>query len=232
MALNDYADREVDAVERPGRPIPSGRVTPEFALGLASGLTLAGAALAVAADGPRALKVLGPLAGAIWGYDLALKSTGACTAAMAACRGLDVVMGAGAHGATTALPAATLVAAHIGVVTEVSRREVEGAEAALAIGTLTATAALTVASAALMRRRGVAALGLLGAFLAAVTPPQAEAVRDPSPARLQRVVGAGIMGLIPFEAALLAGTGALPTALGIASLWPLGRRLARRRAVT
>ena len=28
MALNDYADREVDAVERPGRPIPSGRVSP------------------------------------------------------------------------------------------------------------------------------------------------------------------------------------------------------------
>ena len=30
MALNDYADREVDAVERPGRPIPSGRVTPRI----------------------------------------------------------------------------------------------------------------------------------------------------------------------------------------------------------
>ena len=56
MALNDYADREVDAVERPGRPIPSGRVTPEFALGLAAALTAAGAALAVAADGPRALR--------------------------------------------------------------------------------------------------------------------------------------------------------------------------------
>ena len=41
MALNDYADREVDAVERPGRPIPSGRVTPGFALGLAGGLTAA-----------------------------------------------------------------------------------------------------------------------------------------------------------------------------------------------
>ena len=62
MALNDYADREVDAVERPGRPIPSGRVTPGFALGLAAGLTAAAAGLAVAADGPRALAVLAPLA--------------------------------------------------------------------------------------------------------------------------------------------------------------------------
>lgn len=32
MALNDYADREVDARERPNRPIPSGRVSPDFAL--------------------------------------------------------------------------------------------------------------------------------------------------------------------------------------------------------
>jgi len=28
MALNDYADRDLDAVERPERPIPSGRVSP------------------------------------------------------------------------------------------------------------------------------------------------------------------------------------------------------------
>src|SRR4051812_2117383 len=40
MALNDWADRETDARERPGRPIPSGRVSPELALGLAAGLTL------------------------------------------------------------------------------------------------------------------------------------------------------------------------------------------------
>ena len=45
MALNDYADREIDAVERPGRPIPPGACRPEFALGLAGALT-AGAARA------------------------------------------------------------------------------------------------------------------------------------------------------------------------------------------
>uniref|UniRef100_UPI00215636E7 UbiA family prenyltransferase n=1 Tax=Streptomyces sp. SM12 TaxID=1071602 RepID=UPI00215636E7 len=28
MALNDWADREEDARDRPGRPIPSGRVSP------------------------------------------------------------------------------------------------------------------------------------------------------------------------------------------------------------
>ncbi|MGW5016514.1 UbiA family prenyltransferase, partial [Micromonospora chalcea] len=39
MAANDWADRRLDAVERPERPIPSGRVRPAVALGVASGLT-------------------------------------------------------------------------------------------------------------------------------------------------------------------------------------------------
>ncbi|WP_375373510.1 UbiA family prenyltransferase, partial [Micromonospora sp. ATA51] len=34
MAANDWADRHLDAVERPERPIPSGRVSPPAALGL------------------------------------------------------------------------------------------------------------------------------------------------------------------------------------------------------
>ena len=126
MALNDYADRDIDAVERPGRPIPSGRVTPGFALGLAAGLTAAAAGLAVAADGPRALAVLAPLAATVWAYDLALKATPAGVAGMSACRALDVLMGSGAHGARAALPAAAVVGAHIGVTTTVSRREVAG----------------------------------------------------------------------------------------------------------
>ncbi|MEO6086486.1 MAG: UbiA family prenyltransferase, partial [Umezawaea sp.] len=28
MALNDWADRDLDAVERPERPVPSGRISP------------------------------------------------------------------------------------------------------------------------------------------------------------------------------------------------------------
>src|SRR3954464_260986 len=55
MALNDYADREVDAVERPSRPIPSGRVSPAFALGLAAGLT---AGRGLLAPGPRRTRAL------------------------------------------------------------------------------------------------------------------------------------------------------------------------------
>jgi 4-hydroxybenzoate polyprenyltransferase len=72
MALNDYADR---AVERPGRPIPSGRVRPRVALGVAAGLTVAGLGLAGLSGRGRALAVAVPLAGTVWAYDLIVKST-------------------------------------------------------------------------------------------------------------------------------------------------------------
>ncbi len=49
---------------------------------------------------------------------------------------------------------------------------------------------------------------------------------------MQRAVGAGILGLMPLEAGMLAGTGALAPAAGIAALWPLARRAAKKRAVT
>ncbi|HUV33809.1 MAG TPA: UbiA family prenyltransferase [Candidatus Desulfaltia sp.] len=42
MAVNDYYDRDIDAVNEPGRPIPSGRVTPGEALSLTAVLSIAG----------------------------------------------------------------------------------------------------------------------------------------------------------------------------------------------
>lgn len=49
MALNDYADATVDSVERPERPVPSGRIPRRAALAVAGGLTAAGLGLAAAA---------------------------------------------------------------------------------------------------------------------------------------------------------------------------------------
>ncbi|MFI0591910.1 SCO3242 family prenyltransferase [Streptomyces griseus] len=93
MALNDWADREEDAVDRPHRPIPSGRISPAAALGAAGVLTAAGLALAARAGRP-ALTVATGLAATVWAYDLHLKHTKAGPAAMAAARSLDLLLGA------------------------------------------------------------------------------------------------------------------------------------------
>ncbi|MEV0166141.1 SCO3242 family prenyltransferase [Nonomuraea fuscirosea] len=144
MAANDWADRHLDAVERPERPIPSGRVAPGTALGVATGLTVAGLALAGLTGGRRALAVAVPLAGAVWAYDLAAKNTRAGPAAMALCRGLDVLLGAAPGRApAAALPAALSVAAHTYLLTALSRGETAGTTRRTPATTLTATLALT-----------------------------------------------------------------------------------------
>ncbi|MFJ8858837.1 SCO3242 family prenyltransferase [Streptomyces sp. NPDC102451] len=102
MALNDWADREEDAVDRPHRPIPSGRVAPGAALAAAGVLTAAGLALAGRAGRP-ALAVASGLAATVWAYDLRLKHTRLGPATMASARTLDLLLGATA----TARPGAS-----------------------------------------------------------------------------------------------------------------------------
>ncbi|WP_456481961.1 geranylgeranylglycerol-phosphate geranylgeranyltransferase [Methanopyrus sp.] len=50
-AINDYFDAEVDAVNRPDRPIPSGRVSPRSARAFALGCFVVGITLAAAING-------------------------------------------------------------------------------------------------------------------------------------------------------------------------------------
>ncbi|MFD7709393.1 SCO3242 family prenyltransferase [Streptomyces sp. NPDC059785] len=144
MALNDWADRAEDAVERPHRPLPSGRVRPASALLAASGLTAAGLALAARAGRP-ALAVAAPLAATVWAYDLALKRTSAGPAAMATARGLDLLLGAAATTGRTrgALPSAVTLGAHTLAVTHVSRRETQGGSSGAQLAALAVTGALT-----------------------------------------------------------------------------------------
>ncbi|MFE1797603.1 SCO3242 family prenyltransferase [Streptomyces sp. NPDC059517] len=144
MALNDWADRAEDAVDRPHRPLPSGRVKPAAALAAAGGLTLAGLALASRA-GRRPLAVAGALAATVWSYDLVLKRTPAGPVAMAAARGLDLLLGGVASGGDTrnAVPSALTLATHTLAVTTVSRHETQGGSAWAPLTALATTTALT-----------------------------------------------------------------------------------------
>ncbi|MFJ3336905.1 SCO3242 family prenyltransferase [Streptomyces sp. NPDC086766] len=240
MALNDWADRDLDAVERPERPIPSGRVSAPLALGTAAALTAVALGVAAAAEGRRALTVAVPLAATVWGYDLWAGSRSVGPAVMAAARGLDVLLGAGADRLRPALPAAAIVAGHTLAVTALSRAEVTGAEPWLPRGTLAATGAVAAATAfrdgparqGRGRGRRLALAGGLVAYGATAGRAQARAVADPSPGKIRGAVGAGILGLIPLQAALTAGAGQVRSALPLAAVFPLARALSRRVSPT
>jgi 4-hydroxybenzoate polyprenyltransferase len=112
VTLNDLFDREVDARERPGRPIPSGRVSVAAAKRLGWGLLATGAAMACLAARVAAVwrpAVVGiVLAGMIVLYDGVLKGRNAAgkparyamvvggamaPLGMGACRMLNVLLG-------------------------------------------------------------------------------------------------------------------------------------------
>ncbi|MFF9063259.1 SCO3242 family prenyltransferase [Streptomyces sp. NPDC014882] len=254
MALNDWADRAEDAVERPHRPLPSGRVRPAAALTAAGALTGAGLALAAGAGRP-ALAVAASLAATVWAYDLALKHTPAGPAAMAAARGLDLLLGAAATGGGTraALPSAALLGSHTLAVTAVSRRETTGGSALAPLAALATTGALTLLvthrrtrppagrraaaapglpgpgpAEATPRATGVLATALGAAYAATAARPYVHATLNPSPPLVQRAVGGGIRATIPLQAALAARSGATATSLLVAALAPAGRMFARR----
>ncbi|MEU2859981.1 SCO3242 family prenyltransferase [Streptomyces mirabilis] len=251
MALNDWADQAEDALERPHRPLPSGRIRPPAALVAAGALTAAGLALAARAGRP-ALAVAAPLAATVWAYDLALKRTPAGPAAMATARGLDLLLGATATGggARPALPSALTLATHTLAVTTVSRGETRGGSpltplAALATtGTLAWTLTRTPQAPGTAPSRYPAAAPsrhpaadtlrtvLAAAFVATSGRPLLHAALNPSPPLTQRAVGGGIRAMIPLQAALAARSGALASALLTAALAPAARRFARKVSVT
>ncbi|MCL8013155.1 SCO3242 family prenyltransferase [Streptomyces sp. AS02] len=288
MALNDYADAAVDAVERPERPVPSGRVPRRTALAVAGGLTAAGIGLAAAAGGRRSVGAALPLAGLVWAYDLKLKSTSAGGFAMAGARVLDVLAGAVVPGAgapsvgvalrRAAVPAG-LVGVHTGTLMALSRHEIGGAPVRVPAATLAVSAVTAVATAVPIARaaaesaakgrlasaapswlvaprggaanryspaplKGVAVAARSKKFRTAVTAAatlaylgtygaaQARAVQVPSGENLRRAVGAGILGLMPLQAALTARGGSPAVAAALGVVHPLARRLARRISPT
>lgn len=93
MALNDWCDRGVDAVERPHRPLPSGRVSAAAALTFAVVAMGCGLGLALLAS-PAAAGVGAVLAAAIIAYNLTHRLFAGSVILLGACRGLVYILAA------------------------------------------------------------------------------------------------------------------------------------------
>jgi hypothetical protein len=251
MALNDVADHEVDAVERPHRPIPSGRVSLRTASRIAH-LLLAGGVLLASTGGRRSFAVALPLAGSVYAYDLTLKDHPSAPVAMATCRVLDVLLGATSGGRIRdALPAAAVIGTHTAVLSRVSGREVEGATPNFAKAATAASGGVAaIAAATLLRERSagsgaqrsrpargsrvdrLGAAAILAGYTASQLRTGSGMIADPSPGNLQRFVGSSVLGMLPLQAATVLARGHRVAAGALAAAWPLARRFARRKGVT
>jgi 4-hydroxybenzoate polyprenyltransferase len=131
IVLNDVLDREIDARERPMRPIPSGQVSVTAATIL--GIALMASGIAIAAWIGRAPGTLaGILAGCILLYDGGAKNTKLGPLVMGTCRGLDVALGISTGLSLThawppiAIAGPIVLALYVAGLTYVARDEVDG----------------------------------------------------------------------------------------------------------
>ena len=222
IALNDYFDRDVDAVERPERPIPSGAVPPAVAAGLGAALLAAGIVLAGLAGG-SATMVAAVLALAIVLYDAVSKGTEAGFLNMGICRGLNFYMPmslAMKSVPTLFFSAPVLLTAYISVLTYLAREEVGGNTLERARRGVTAMAVVALVVAVAIAPWPAAPVGW--AFLALVVTRGAMLFAplwtEPGGPTTGRAIGGGILMIPLFDATFVAAAGQAPWAFAVASL--------------
>ena len=93
MVLNDWFDLELDRLERPERPLPSGRISVTMAGGLGFFLLVAGLATVIvtAWPNPVAMAMGAAIPVAVLLYNAWLKHTPAASLGMGACRALNIL---------------------------------------------------------------------------------------------------------------------------------------------
>jgi 4-hydroxybenzoate polyprenyltransferase len=206
VVLNDFFDRTLDSVERPERPIPSGRVRPAGAAWLGAALLLAGAIAASRATYEAGLIALA-IVTLVIAYDSWSKhhwSLGPLT--MGACRGLNLVLGiAAVPGAVAAhWPVSLLSFTYICAVTALSRGEVHGGPRPVAGYALLAIGAVILALLALALQSASLAIGVALTLLLAwrVLPTFWQAYRQSTAERIRQAVRTGVLSLVVLDAAL------------------------------
>lgn len=229
-ALNDYFDANRDAVERPERPIPSGRVSRQFALGLGM-LFLAGGIAVISVAAPAATTVALPLAFTILSYDGLLKGSSAGFLAMGVTRGLNVMLGITAVGdlADVAVWVFTGPAAITGYITAITYMATEEASSTNRQAVSAGLVGVVMAALAVPAIHVIAdadpvgfttGLLLAGGFVGWTGQRLRRAYAAPTPSTIGPAVGTCVLALIVLDAALAAAVGIGWAGLTLAFLVP------------
>ncbi len=236
VVFNDVFDADLDRIERPERPIPSGEISLLQAAILGSALLVLGIYAAFQPSLTSGILAVAIAASALvydkWGKHH--KILGPLNMGM--CRGLNLLLGISVlHGALDKLWfVACIPIIYIASITMISRGEVHGSNRsplyaaavlyALVIGTIFCFAFLNG-----MAMFAVIFLIFLGWM---IYRPLFKAINDPSGPNIGKAVKAGVIALIIMNSAWAAAAGALEAAFFIILLLPLSFWLARKFAVT
>jgi 4-hydroxybenzoate polyprenyltransferase len=240
VVFNDVFDAELDKIERPERPIPSGLISKNSAAVFATILLIL-AVVAAAFVHEQLFSFSFFLAFIIaiaalvydkWGKHHSFLGP----LNMGLCRGLNLLLGISIF--PEALSQYWVIAVvpimYIAAITMISRGEVHGAKKTTLFAAIIFY--FIVIASILVTAVGNGSLlytiGFLVIFIALIFPPLQKALKEPKGPLIGRAVKAGVIGLIAMNASWAAAFGAFYFALLILLLLPLSLWLAKLFAVT
>ncbi len=235
VVLNDVFDIEIDKVERPERPIPSGVVILGNARWFGLILLLVGIGLAFLANRESGIIAIF-LAVAILSYDKFAKHHAFLGPLnMGICRGLNLLMGISLLNTMENWPYVLVPVVFIFAVTMVSRGEVHGKNKGNIVfaGLLYILVLVGVYYLHCVYTDGdLWHLVFLVLFAFMVFRPLIRAYRENSPVNIKKAVKAGVLSIILLDAAIAVGHSNLIIGLVILLFLPLSMYLAKQFAVT
>lgn len=236
IVFNDVFDAELDKVERPERPIPSGIISKQQATLLGSILLVTGILMAAVVHVTAGLIALVIAAAALLYDQFSKHHTILGPLNMGLCRGYNLLLGISIS--LSALTQWYLLAIipilYIFSITLISQGEVHGGGKVklLAAAFLYGIVASSILALAVLNERLWQTLLLLVPFLFMIFKPLVKAIREPIGRNIGKSVKAGVISLILMDAAWAASFNSLLAALIIACLFPVSIWLGKRFAVT
>ena len=237
VVFNDVFDAELDAKERPERPIPSGRASRGGATLLGSLLLIVGLVAGSQVSWLSATLALGVAFAALLYDSFGKHHPVLGPLNMGVCRGGNLLLG------ISAVPAmvgehwflAVIPIVYIAAITALSRGEVHGAKASTGVIALLLIGIVIgglLGLGLLKDYEILAALPFVALFAGRVLLPFVKAVSEPTPDQIRTAVKAGVLSLIVLDATLAAGFASWPYGLLVLSLLPISMALAQMFAVT
>jgi 4-hydroxybenzoate polyprenyltransferase len=237
IVFNDVFDAELDAKERPNRPIPSDRVSRQNATLLGSLLYTIGIVAAFQ------VSWLSGIIGIVITFASLLYDAIAKHHAffgplnMGLCRGFNLLLG------VSAVPAivwerwylALIPILYIAAITAISQGEVHGGKkitGVLAILLIAIVLTAVLALGFLQDYAVIAALPFAILLAIRVLPNFVKAAREPVPEKIRTAVKVGVLSLIILDATIAAGFAGLYYGLLVLILLPISMKLAQLFAVT
>lgn len=233
MVMNDCYDLGIDSVERPDRPIPSGRVPLRNAWGLVI-LLITAAMIAGVIAGPRHFFVAVILVLAIWLYNARAKQGAWGPPAMGLCRYLNWILGMSTLANWTlfwfVVPLPVFV--YIWAVSSLGRDEMVAKNRAniliLGIGVLISVALISIEGLQSYSNRGLYLLAAFGWMLPVIAVLR-RLIQTYTPERIRDAMRVLILAVIPLDALILVSFGNIAGALLVLGLllpsWLLARKI-------